>query len=825
MDLIRTFAETAFVRVAERYLTSHSDAFGTFPDKLMIDEPMFVDETRIRHPEFTDDQIRTIYSLYRDSWSYAHHIHGLSGVNGSNRNIFNVLFLIVNDFLRFNGNIPVVKFKHLFRWRELTQLMGENLLTCAALALNRKDCQPYDFKSHGALHNSQRIDFGAWPTVLHNDNPHLKYIFSTLGLCELHSHLNASTDNFGLTWVCLMNHISGRTASFEKLSRLQDPSRFRALSEKLYSYTGQAARIRLHLWRYILDNTSSIGYLKNSEDCLDINLIEFDKELSEERTNSYDFDYISDDPDNPMNVFAGERMLLFGVFERILRSDDILLLEYLYKYILLKNTVRAFFVQVNDNRGFNNFKRFQDLKAEFLLPHYRLLLSWLPLWEARQFNYATKVEARIVPPLDRHMFSRELRRVISRMSESSPPEDSTFRWSYIFHFIKIHDSKISSENFRDLPLRRETVKASSTLRRLLESDEVKPYLAGIDAASAELACRPEVFAPTFRYLKNAGYNATFHVGEDFYDIADGLRAIGEAIDFLGLESGDRLGHAVALGIDAPEFYTERHNYIVLPRQWFLDNTVWMYFFAKKLNIVLEPQTEAFLGANARQLLVELGYEKAFGKNIDLYDYYLSMKLRGDDPELYRDGAFSTTALSGLPDGRSIHSFSVSTAHDLVEVRRNANATRLYWLYHFDSQIKESGEKVISAKIPEGYIRVIDELQNGMMSRINRLRIGIECCPSSNLKIGNLHRFDRHPIFRFMPVDPNATRFPLAVTVNTDDLGIFATSLPNEFSLLALALIKARDIQGKPLYNSSQIYDWIKAVVENAHKFCFPLLSF
>lgn len=72
----------------------------------------------------------------------------------------------------------------------------------------------------------------------------------------------------------------------------------------------------------------------------------------------------------------------------------------------------------------------------------------------------------------------------------------------------------------------------------------------------------------------------------------------------------------------------------------------------------------------------------------------------------------------------------------------------------------------------------------------------------------------------MPVRELDSRYPLAVTVNTDDLGIFATSLPNEFSLLALALLKKKDTDGNHVYSSQEVYDWIKRVAENGHKYHF-----
>lgn len=76
---------------------------------------------------------------------------------------------------------------------------------------------------------------------------------------------------------------------------------------------------------------------------------------------------------------------------------------------------------------------------------------------------------------------------------------------------------------------------------------------GIDACSNEIGCRPETFATEFRYLRHVSelrykipwyrttvehyeeLGLTYHAGEDFLDITDGIRAIDEAINFLELQ--------------------------------------------------------------------------------------------------------------------------------------------------------------------------------------------------------------------------------------------------------------------------------------------------
>lgn len=92
-----------------------------------------------------------------------------------------------------------------------------------------------------------------------------------------------------------------------------------------------------------------------------------------------------------------------------------------------------------------------------------------------------------------------------------------------------------------------------------KNGEINQHIKGIDACSSEIACRPEVFGQVYRYLASKRVNIehdicfhnyanaknlqmTYHVGEDFFDITDGLRAIDEVLLFCNFRRGNRLGH-------------------------------------------------------------------------------------------------------------------------------------------------------------------------------------------------------------------------------------------------------------------------------------------
>jgi adenosine deaminase len=49
---------------------------------------------------------------------------------------------------------------------------------------------------------------------------------------------------------------------------------------------------------------------------------------------------------------------------------------------------------------------------------------------------------------------------------------------------------------------------------------------------------------------------------------------------------------------------------------------------------------------------------------------------------------------------------------------------------------------------------------------------------------------------------------LNVSINTDDQGVFNTSLENEYSLLARSLENMKDENGDRKYNDKMIYQWL-----------------
>lgn len=123
------------------------------------------------------------------------------------------------------------------------------------------------------------------------------------------------------------------------------------------------------------------------------------------------------------------------------------------------------------------------------------------------------------------------------------------------------------------------------------SVDLREFVRGYDVAGNENELPIEVFASALRVLR-AGKQPTVgefskrlpnpfltvHCGEDFNHILSGLRAIDEAVNFCDYQPGDRLGHALALGLDVNAWAT-RQQTLYLTAQQHLDNLVWCHYQA------------------------------------------------------------------------------------------------------------------------------------------------------------------------------------------------------------------------------------------------------
>lgn len=125
-----------------------------------------------------------------------------------------------------------------------------------------------------------------------------------------------------------------------------------------------------------------------------------------------------------------------------------------------------------------------------------------------------------------------------------------------------------------------------------------------------------------------------------------------------------------------------------------------------------------------------------------------------------------------------------------------------------------------------YIKGVKKVQRAMQQYVARCGISIEANPSSNYKISTIDRYEQHPILKLYNMgltwdEKKLRECPqLHVSINTDDKGIFDTSLENEFALMGCALEQMKDNEGQYIYPKQMVYDWLERIRQNGNQQSF-----
>ena len=771
--------------------------------------------------------------------------HWLS-LNGSRKpNILNILAFATDKMLRWNKDEPVCEYNDYLRWNDISAIVGEEILTAAYLAIQSAR-DGLDIKSF------------AWKPCVTTNNFELERVLKR-GLGELHYHMQGSSLIFDVSWMSLMNSDEIKSDIRAELNKLD---------RELYPWIEKARAARVFLFKSLkCGNIDCSKYallkklLKASPSFTPYCASYVKNEISGEKIYAKKFgevclDYAIRDPiterdkERYYNVaLIGERKLIYECLKEIYNGNEALAecAVPLYVYFLVKNKFRKYIVQNDQIKGFSHFQDIQGRKGKFInKKSYGKLFEFMALHATACNQAIEKLEMRIAPKATASKLIRDLKLhndsandAKLRLNQENKVEEKNVKAGYIIHFIK-RDEKKDGAKYDDLFCRSHKYRDSlnsqaNAIAYLVRYNSVyvkggfKHYLykkqkdgpiypiIGIDAASSEFGCRPEVFASVFRRLKYVSrrnemdslykktdyqLGRTFHVGEDFYDVVDGLRAIDECIFFLNFASGDRIGHAVALGIDANDYYKTRNFNIVLPRQILLDNAVWLLKKMEEYSIDDQYGTKYRL-----KEIFETHFRIIYDIEASIEDYYASWMLRGDEPSLIKNNR----DVDWKPYARN------KVKPILEQIRKNEKATDLYQKYHYSKKVREMGDEIVEYQLEDGDALVISEVQEKMRQRIAREKIAIETNPTSNMRITDIDRYSKHPVTTFYSrgLKPDCGPDQITVSINTDDQGVFATSLEKEYTLIACALEKKRNDDGTPAYSSKDIYDWLDDIRESS----------
>ena len=307
-------------------------------------------------------------------------------------------------------------------------------------------------------------------------------------------------------------------------------------------------------------------------------------------------------------------------------------------------------------------------------------------------------------------------------------------------------------------------------------------LRGVDLCTDEAGVPIWVMAPLIRWVRESGQTAastlrdqgvtgvpplriTVHAGEDFVHLLTGLRRLDDAIQYLGLEEGDRIGHGIALGLD-PVTWFERVGQVVQTKEERLFDLVWEWDCYANQGVDVGSERLPYLRSTIAQLALGM-----FGEPQTPEDLIHFVQGLHSEQEL---------KAQGFPD-KSKYQMSGAIRPEGNE----NNSQKRVRKYLCDTQVWGKGRALETITFSElGHEQeALRRLQGALRQKVGARGLTVEVNPSSNLMIADLGRLEEHPIWRLSPVHPVDDIPPVSVCIGSDDPLTFATTLPNEYQLL------------------------------------------
>jgi adenosine deaminase len=850
MNFERGNMEILFAKIPYYKITENCFEKSKKHDAGYVNQKLYMTYSKNVFTNYSEDELINIYSLLRQEMKSV--------------SVFSLVANFAMRLLTYTGQEIQCKLEEVLRWREISYQLSQDFFTCAFLA-------KYD------LDYGKCTDFFAWSPIIYSDDTRLKGILAQ-GIADNHFHLNGSTKVFELNWISLMNIIKGRKHDFKKMYqgrqlRYTDEMVRDDKRDNLYESCQRAALYRVYLFSCIVKDEflkeKASGIYKKLRTGIYISTLVseiqgvislakqiYGAKIEDDKVLDYAFQKdMKELNNNKCRLLSGERRFLYECYKNAMDNKfDSVQRNMFYVYLSIRTYFRGELIQVNRQVGFANFSEYQDRKEIFIegIHLYERELVRLAIEETLSKPYMKSLEARICPdkrPVDLYKKVNYYQKFVKY--------DDSKRLYYVLHFQKSKGELVFTEcQSRDYAVRRRVEKQAKSIATILENcKDIAGYIKGIDACSNEIGCRPEVFAQAYRYLSDLIYKSeylqnetklhieterqkeikrqketkvqkemklhlTYHAGEDFLDIVDGLRAIDETILFCGLRRGSRIGHALALGIDPKSYYHYKSETIILEKQMLIDDIAWLLCRADELGVSVDVKLRTLL---EKQFYLNFNYVyKRICQNykdVRMFDYFQSWKLRGDNPELHR------TDESIIPYGFDKYGINTNICNDYMacnskstcndfkkcnDIRGIAVVKELYKNYHYSEQVRTRGIEKITFKIEEKYVELVQNIQDKMINQLAIMGIAVESNPSSNYLIGTIQKYAEHPIIRFngRKLYDMKKNMSLSVSINTDDQGIFDTMLENEYALMELALRKEKDDDGEEKYDIESIYEWI-----------------
>lgn len=446
---------------------------------------------------------------------------------------------------------------------------------------------------------------------------------------------------------------------------------------------------------------------------------------------------------------------------------------YAHLYLLIQNEYLHLKRQQEERNGFDAFSRVSRHKSlyrkEYLHDTFARILS------SSESTGDSVVEIRVQPRTlcaEGYLITEAWREALKRLRKGYP------KLVIVAHFVKkqgITAIKNMAAQLADkyaavrLDMERDCKLLASYALYLSQQEDIS---IGIDAAGDELLMPPESLAPVFRrFERECGIShKTFHCGEDFLHLIGGIRAVHDAVSFLQLGEGNRVGHATAIGISPSLWKQKMPDVLVLKKgEWLLDLIfAWRLLQPLRLEHAVDLEHQLMPLANAV-------FEHAVDFGLNMQNLLAFYDARHLHPSKVR------SVLSADCRLEESHDSEVQLVIDFLKKRGECGLRLLcHWHYNTKSRSVQEEEVEVPLNILDDATLVL--LQQQVQRLIKKRNVVIETLPVSNVRISQYQDMRQHHLLRWLKVEGCYFEGDemMTVCVGSDDPGIFVSDLKNEY---------------------------------------------
>ncbi|GGA76970.1 hypothetical protein GCM10011369_18600 [Neiella marina] len=648
---------------------------------------------------------------------------------------------------------------------------------------------------------SQEYSFH-WP--LYPYHPAVEDYITRERLHETHQHLNGST-SAEECWLDALKHPEVAVRDFEKGWATQEMKQLCAQIDP--SLTPATFRERLQIASNIreilcrvaqgVESPEWMASLQHPQQLADSTIMHHGKE--------YGFAAVW--PTDKKYSQESEFCLLTGVFEKWRYGANENLERLLWIYLLIQNQYLTLLVQRDDFFGFDQFQKYTmtELREETEKSYLSRFKHAHGVGVYSQVHY---LEGRFAPKRDPSKMQNLLFSVLrgyweylkGHMTvawEHSQPLNVTqildnleqvksnsicAELALVPHFIKRKPEK--GEIYPYALLLKDLKNQAAILMDMLKYEpRLTRWIRGVDAAANEMHAPPELFGPLFRALAKSGIaHFTYHVGEDFPHLISGIRSIDDALRFLPLRNGDRLGHCTAIGITPDIWKRSLPSSLSMTKETRLLDLVFIWRELRSHPELLRYASDAAIEA------VRLAHEVfSLEEEISITTLDKVFNLRG----VLAESEGMLGELDGPLKPKSFWLEEYELARDYAKTAGMTRPLKLYKQWLTSDDVRQQRAEYVEVSLEYLPDKAVVSLQQAVMAKMADRNIAVECPPTSNTRISQYRDVREHHIFRWMGLQEEVIEgdVPMSICLGSDDPGIFAADLKSEVYHLFVVLTR------------------------------------